>query len=114
MANLLAETIALLNVHKKTPADVLWVERIADPGEDTIIQQGTWNDFAKFADYDHHMSSSPFWKLRNHLKIVGDGWWLERRFIGASEWWEMFQPPNYNPNAPALTAWAEEDKEEGQ
>lgn len=77
MPNLLEETIKALADNNKTPADVLWVEKMAEPYNPIgIYEAGSWEDFALLAnrEYTHIYQYSSL----NYLRIVGDGWWLER------------------------------------
>lgn len=105
--NLLTETIKVLESYKKTPADVLWVERhkrltISDP---ITIQRGTWEDFALLAANGGAYTKD----LTNPtLVIVGDGWWMSFVSRIGIPFWEYNTPPTYDPNSPPLSSWRDD------
>lgn len=81
-ANILKEVLAELKAKGKKPEDVVWVG--------TNESWTTWAEFAKIADGDFAPSLEAFdrvFKEQDHLapslKVVGDGWWLERRAPGS-------------------------------
>ena len=86
MENLLNETLAVLKSHKKTPADVRWVQT-TDPNA-----CGSWDDFAQLADFEYDFGYGGN-EVARSLKIVGDDWWLERGEYDGSEWWEYMTKP---------------------
>lgn len=77
--SLLDETIELLNEHKKSIYDVVWVGNSS--------QYMTWQDFAEIAcrDYDTGFGAV---EVCLDLKVVGKDFWLERHEYDGSEWWE--------------------------
>lgn len=82
--NLLNETFEALKSNGKEPKDVKWVA--AKNGF------GSWDDFVALANFDYNKGYG-----RNEidltLKVVGDGWWLERGEYDGSEWWNFQSPP---------------------
>lgn len=86
--NLLDETLEVFRDFGITPDQVLYVT-------DDVFWC-TWDEFAIAANrkYDNGYGYQEVWPS---LKIVGDGWWFERREYDGSEWWEFYTPP-YKPN----------------
>lgn len=84
MANLLNETLAVLEQYNKTTGDVLWV------GSTDV--KTTWIAFAQVADveYDEGYGGQ---EVAEDLLIVGETWWLERHEYDGSEWWEYKELP---------------------
>ena len=84
LQNLLRETEECLEMYGKTSADVRWV------GSSDISM--TWEDFVTCAniEYDDGYGSA---EVAEDLKIVGDGWWLERYEDDGFEWWQFKQLP---------------------
>jgi hypothetical protein len=76
--NLLEETEEVLEEHGKTFDDVLWIG-----GDDFTISV---DDFKTLADREYYNGyGSP--EVAIDLKVVGDGWWLERyEYDGAEDW----------------------------
>ena len=83
--NLLDETLQALWENGKTDNDVLYVE--------SFPLKTDWKSFKLNAnfDYDNGYGSN---KISLNLKIVGDGWWLERDEYDGSEWWEFKVHPD--------------------
>jgi hypothetical protein len=84
MQNLLKETVAILQEHKLTPNDVLWI------GNRT--EYTDWNNFAKIADVEYDAGFGGA-EVATDLIIVGKSWWLERHEYDGSEWWEYKEQP---------------------
>ena len=82
--NLLKETEEALNEYGKTFNDVLWIG-----GSDFTI---SIDDFKILAnkEYDNGYGSP---EVATDLKIVGDGWWLERYEYDGSEKWVFKKLP---------------------
>lgn len=86
MANLLEETLRVLENNGKTTADVRWV---GDGDE----YECSWVEFAALAGktiYDNGFGGA---EVAQDLKVVGDGWWLERHEYDGAEWWEFKSLP---------------------
>lgn len=83
--NLLEETLRVLASVGKTPEDIAWVG-----GE----HWGwfTWEEFVSIANIDYY-SSYGHPEIATDLKVVGFGWWLERREYDGAEWWEYITIP---------------------
>ncbi len=83
ISNLLEETIDVLNDHKLTFDDVLWIG--CDYYTISIEQ------FKELANttYDKGFGAP---KVAIGLKIVGQNWWLEREEYDGLEWWEFNAP----------------------
>ena len=79
MQNLLTETLNVLKSNGKTPEDVIF---IGDGKYHT-----DWNGFEKVAniEYDNGYGGN---EVSLSIKVVGDGWWLERwGYDGSEGWW---------------------------
>jgi hypothetical protein len=110
-SNLLAETIDILKSRDKTPADVSWVGvRIARwlavvPKEKRLppdpMPVGSWDDFAKFADFEYNAGYGGN-EVQGNLIVVGDNWWLERGEYDGSEWWEFKTIPQKSADTTPL------------
>jgi len=97
--NLLNETIAVLNAHRKTPEDVRFVVGL-DPAKETVWELSTprdlvrtsWAEFEKLANRTY---SSGYGGIEVIIatKIVGKDFWLERHEYDGSEWWEYKELP---------------------
>lgn len=89
MTNLLKETLEILTLNDKSPADVLWVgvRKTDKPGE-----VGTWDQFARLADIDYDSGYGGN-EISGGLVVVGADWWLERGEYDGSEWWEFKKLP---------------------
>jgi hypothetical protein len=73
LQNLCDDTLKKLTHCGKGPADVKWVQ-----GQDADgLWSCTWEQFAAAAAELEH-DGGPEW-VSIDLKVVGDGWWLERR-----------------------------------
>ncbi len=103
--NLLEETLDMLRQNGKTPADVRWVGQ-REPTyltdirpQPTPIPCGSWDDFARFADFEYDNGYGGA-RVEQSLKIVGDDWWLERGEYDGSEWWEFKTLP-LKPSEPS-------------
>ena len=91
MANLLRETLYVLEQYDKKPSDVLWVG--------TLDKYMTWEDFVKKADFDYDDDYGRA-EVNEDLMVVGKNWWLERVEYDGSEWWRfkkrVRKPKNYD------------------
>lgn len=88
--SLLSETIEALALKGKDPAWVAWVEVQEDR-----ISYCSWEEFCAFADaiiYDRNSYEGPL--IPPSLKVVGQGWWLERWEYDGSEGWRYRQVPS--------------------
>lgn len=104
MANLLAETLALLKFHGLTPVDVRWVGgRPATWGEPKSSFLGSWKDFAALADFEYDAGYGGE-EINTNLKVVGGDWWLERHEYDGSEWWEFKRLPSQPVDAEPMRA----------
>lgn len=84
MANLLKETIEVLQDNQKNPEDVMWV------GNST--HKFSWEQFKSKANVNYDAGfGSP--KVADDLLVVGNNWWLERHEYDGSEWWKFKQMP---------------------
>ncbi len=100
MANLLKETLAILQANGKSPSDVRWVGAHSAPYKKKIAE-GSWDDFAKLAgfNYDDGYGGN---EIESDLIVVGDDWWLERGEYDGSEWWEFKTMPSRMADAHPL------------
>lgn len=92
MINLLKETIEKLGEYGKTLSDVEWIGT-----HDKVIPMAFFVELAN----TNYNSGYGLPEVREHLKIVGDGWWLEREEYDGSEWWEYKTMPT-KPKATAI------------
>lgn len=86
MTNLLKETLESLELNGKTEEDVRFVSGKLRYGEPSAWF--SWNEFAENSDFDYDDGFGGA-EINQSLKIVGDGWWLERGEYDGSEWWEF-------------------------
>lgn len=84
MANLLKETISILQKHRKSEQDIKWI------GNEE--QKFNWEMFRKYADFDYDDGYGGE-EINTHLYIVGEDFWLERHSYDGSEWWEYKEIP---------------------
>lgn len=81
--NLWKETVAKLEKHGKTVADIKFVQ----------TRKGRINNFeelAKKIDYDDGYGGQ---QIEPSLVIVGDDWWLERAEYDGAGWFEFKKQP---------------------
>jgi len=78
MQNLAKETRATLVKYGKGPCDV---KHITDG-----YNWCSWWEFLKVSDIDYD-GGFRCAEINTSLKIVGDGWWLERGEYDGAEWW---------------------------
>jgi hypothetical protein len=78
--NFLTDTLYRLEIYGKTPEEV---EFVTD-GYHSV----TWDEFKKIANfgYTNDWGSNT---INGNLKVVGDGWWLERHVYDGSERWSF-------------------------
>jgi hypothetical protein len=89
LCNLKDETISILEKHGLTPSDIKFISVSGRNDEEYEISIEDFFAAAECFDYDHGYGL----EVVNHsLKIVGDGWWLDRREYDGSEWWEFHTP----------------------
>lgn len=82
--NLLKETTDVLNENDKGWNDVLWVG-----GDDFKIP---YADVHKLFDVDYNNGyGAP--EIAMDLKVVGNGWWLERKEYDGAECWSYKEQP---------------------
>lgn len=80
MTNLLKETIATLENNNKSEEDVVAVI--------SSTCKITWLMFKKRSDFNYN-NGYGINEIPQDLKIVGEGFWLERGEYDGSEWWEF-------------------------
>jgi hypothetical protein len=85
MKNLFDETLNALNYNGKNLEDIISIQ-----GDDLSISLGNFIEIAQSTNYDSGYGSQ---YVAKDLKIIGDGWWLERREYDGSEWWEFCTAP---------------------
>ena len=85
--NLRQETADILKENGKTAGDVLWVQFGAGKF------YCSFDEFMAAANfqYDNGFGGN---EIDLTLKVVGDGWWLERGEYDGSEWWEYKSRPD--------------------
>lgn len=105
MTNLLVETLGVLDQHGKSAADVLFVMASSRLDEDEFVS-GSWEDFSKTADKEYNEGYGTE-EVNKSLKVVGDGWWLERGRYDGSEWWEFETLPAKPPEG-SVSVWSKE------
>lgn len=81
--NLWKETVAKLEKHGKTVADIKFVQTYRGRIEN-------FEELAKNIDYDDGYGCL---QIEPSLVIVGDDWWLERDEYDGAEWFEFKQQP---------------------
>lgn len=82
MANLLEETLEVLETYNLTIKDIKWIG-----SEDFKIQN--FFDIANII-YDEGFGGQ---RIPYDLVIVGEDWWLERAEYDGSEWWRFMKKP---------------------
>ncbi|MDP1884311.1 MAG: hypothetical protein Q8L10_02985 [Candidatus Moranbacteria bacterium] len=92
MKNLLEETLQCLDNNGKRPSDILWVGAVNRVFEGWGFPESIcfeWVDFEALAakyDYDGEEIFADD-KLPQNLIIVGEDWWIERRYdYGCCGW----------------------------
>ena len=94
MANLLEETIRVLNNYGKKPDDVLWVGRdYIDWDSKRSSYKCTWESFSKKANFYYYDNGYGGIEVPLDLIIVGADFWLERHEYDGREWWEFKAMP---------------------
>lgn len=90
MINLLKETIDALQEYGKTSSDVICViNKEFDKNNESYYGRIDWSDFAQAAEkitYDNGFGAV---YISYYLKIIGNGWWMERSDYDGSELWEF-------------------------
>lgn len=92
MANLLQETIKILNDCGKTEDDVLWVGCCENWASGRPDVKNTWEWFKSKADFEYD-DGYGHEEINMSLVVVGKDFWLERNNYDGSEWWEFKQMP---------------------
>lgn len=90
---LLEETLAALQRAGYGPEDVVEVQ--------TRGYSFPWEQFAVCAQL-HYDSGYGTQEIVADLRVVGDGWWLERAEYDGSEWWEFKKQPALLPRGLVL------------
>lgn len=85
MKNLLEETVMVLERNGKGLGDIICVQ-----GDDFEITVSNFIDVAQMTNYDSGYGSQ---EVAKDLKVIGEGWWLERREYDGAEWWEFCTLP---------------------
>lgn len=85
--NLRMETAEILLANSKTAGDVRWVQFGRNPSFCC-----TFEEFVAAANFDYDNGYGGA-EIDGALKVVGDGWWLERGEYDGSEWWEFKTMP---------------------
>lgn len=88
--NLLEETLEMLELCDKDESDVIQVQ-----GLDYSISWQEFKDRAKIIDYNEESSVV---EINLFLRIIGDGWWLERDEYNGSEQWVWRTPAKLKPS----------------
>ena len=81
--NLWKETVAKLEKHGKTVADIKFVQTYRG-------RIKNFEELAKKIDYDDGYGGQ---QIEPSLVIVGDDWWLERAEYDGAEWFEFKKQP---------------------
>lgn len=93
MRNLLEETLEALRDIGKDVGDVEFVTL-----KDSYTDFPAFTSLAGTINYDDGYGWA---EIPTYLKIVGDGWWLERAEYDGLEWWEYKEIP-VRPNTPQM------------
>lgn len=93
MKNLLEETLKVLRDRGKDVGDVEFVTL-----KDSYTDFPAFIGLAGTINYDNGYGGA---EIPMYLKIVGDGWWLERAEYDGSEWWEYKEIP-VRPSTPQM------------
>ena len=92
MANLLKETITVIEEYGGRIEEIQWVGS-------NEFGWFTWEDFKAIANIEYDMGFGAA-KIAEDLLIIGSEWWLERHEYDGLEWWEFKEvpskPENYN------------------
>ncbi len=94
--NLLDETREYLADYEKAELDVIGVE-ISDG------TWATWEDFVSVASFEYDNGYGGH-EISLDLKIVGDGWWLERQEYDGAECWSFKTNPELEEFTPISAA----------
>lgn len=81
MANLLEETLRVLEQNGKSEKDIVWLGC-----NDFQITWDNFKEIAKDANYDDGYGSA---EVAQDLKIVGNGFEMVRQEYDGSEWWDF-------------------------
>lgn len=82
--NLLEETIEALEEEGLSPSDVVAV----CSGK----KCGSWDHFAAVAGFEYY-DGFGLAEVNEDLKVIGEGWWMERVEYDGSEWWAFKKKP---------------------
>lgn len=87
--NLLEETLEMLELCDKDESDVIQVQ-----GLNYSISWQEFKERARDINYDDGYGAVG---INLFLKVIGDGWWLERHEYDGSEQWMWRTPPKLKP-----------------
>lgn len=96
MVNLWKETLDILEKSNKSWDDVLYISNIKKSQhykDESLVFEIPKNEFeevTKTINYDNGFGGN---EINIQLKIVGNGWWLERCEYDGSEWWSYKELP---------------------
>lgn len=90
----LTETLDMLSKCNKTDKDVLFVR--------TARNQCTFAEFKEMIKDFYYNDGYGCEEINLSLKIVGNGWWLERGSYDGAEWWEFKRQPSRGWNTGKL------------
>lgn len=108
--SLLEETLKVLKDRELRPEDVEYV--LASK------VWMTWEEFANAAKTIYYDSGYGLQEIKPSLKVVGNGWWLERAEYDGAEWWKFCTIPSrsmrrHDPNVSLVyKPFNDEDEDE--
>lgn len=107
--SLLEETLKVLKDSGVRPEDVQYVL--------TSEAWMTWEEFANIAKRTRYDSGYGIQEIEPSLKVVGNGWWLERAEYDGAEWWKFCTMPacsaqRHDPNVSLVCKWFEDEIED--
>ena len=107
--SLLEETLRVLKDREVRPEDVEYVL--------TSKAWMTWEEFANAAKKVYYDNGYGSQEIEPSLKVVGDGWWLERAEYDGAEWWKFCTLParsaqRHDPNVSLVYKWFDDEDED--
>lgn len=87
--NLYSETTKILSSYNKKISDILFISTITSEGT-FEIPVDEFFELAQTIDYDNGYGGV---EINEHLKIVGEDWWLERNDYDGAEYWTFKTMP---------------------